>query len=171
MRCRPSGYYPRFQIPIETIRSSISSKAQKGRWLNNISRTRQAHWWRALRRHLIAFLTDLWHKGELDAFDYLHGLGQVPVSRCILIKPTEQCHLKAPSDFIGLKKAEKGELFMTEEEKLQVATFRFGIICEFVNGANLELGEKERLLREKSERKWLIPFSEKTRITRGTILR
>lgn len=60
---------------------------------------------------------------------------------------------------------------MIEEEKMQVALFRFGVICDFVNGTRLSPGEKSRLLREKCARKWQIPFSEKTRIGRSTILR
>ncbi len=60
---------------------------------------------------------------------------------------------------------------MTEDEKKQVAAFRFGVICELVNGAELAPGEQERLIREKCARKWQIPFSEKTRISRSTLLR
>jgi len=60
---------------------------------------------------------------------------------------------------------------MTEDEKKQVAAFRFGVICELVNGAPLDPGEQERLIREKCARKWQIPFSEKTRISRSTLLR
>jgi len=60
---------------------------------------------------------------------------------------------------------------MTEEEKKQVAAFRFGVICDLVNVVQLELGEQERLIREKCARKWQIPFSAKTRISRSTILR
>lgn len=60
---------------------------------------------------------------------------------------------------------------MTEEDKKQVAAFRFGVICDLVNGVQLEIGEQERLIRQKCARKWQIPFSEKTRISRSTILR
>src|SRR6056297_1532821 len=60
---------------------------------------------------------------------------------------------------------------MTEDEKKEVAAFRLGVIAEFVNGPEPDYGEKERLLREKSARKWNIPHSEKTRICRSTILR
>jgi hypothetical protein len=60
---------------------------------------------------------------------------------------------------------------MIEEEKLQVALFRFGVISDLVNGSRLPPGEKSRLLREKCARKWEIPFSEKTRIGHTTILR
>jgi len=36
---------------------------------------------------------------------------------------------------------------------------------------DLDRGEQERLLREKCSRRWSLPFSEKTRIGRSTILR
>jgi len=60
---------------------------------------------------------------------------------------------------------------MTEEQKKTIAAFRFGVICELVNGARLSTGEQAQLIREKCARKWQIPHSEKTRISRGTILR
>jgi transposase InsO family protein len=60
---------------------------------------------------------------------------------------------------------------MSKEEKIQVALFRFGVICDFVNGSRLSPGEASRLLGEKCDRRWQIPFSEKTRISKSTILR
>jgi transposase InsO family protein len=60
---------------------------------------------------------------------------------------------------------------MTEEQKKQIAAFRFGVICELVNGARLNPGEQARLIRDKCARRWQIPHSEKTRISRGTLLR
>jgi hypothetical protein len=60
---------------------------------------------------------------------------------------------------------------MDEEQKRQVAIFRFGVIHDFVSGVDLPRGEKERLLREKCARKWQIAFSQKSRLTRSTILR
>jgi len=60
---------------------------------------------------------------------------------------------------------------MNEDEKREVGTFRFGVIHDFVSGPKLEQGEQERLLREKCERKWRIPCSSRTRLTRSTILR
>lgn len=60
---------------------------------------------------------------------------------------------------------------MTEEQKQQVAVFRFGVIHEFVGSTRLDRGEKEALLRDKCERKWEIPQSTRTRISRNTILR
>lgn len=60
---------------------------------------------------------------------------------------------------------------MNEEQKRQVAIFRFGVIHDFVGGVRLERGEQQRLLREKCKRKWSIPFSSRTRLTRSTVLR
>lgn len=60
---------------------------------------------------------------------------------------------------------------MDDEKRQQIATFRFGVIHELVGHVELEPGEQERLIREKCARKWVIPFSEKTRIARSTILR
>ena len=60
---------------------------------------------------------------------------------------------------------------MIEDEKMQVAVFRFSVIGDFVNGTQMGRSEKRRLMREKCARKWQIPFSEKTRISKGTIQR
>jgi transposase InsO family protein len=59
---------------------------------------------------------------------------------------------------------------MDEDRRKQVAVFRFGVISDFVTGARLEPGERERLLRDKSGRRWQIPFSSRSRIARSTIL-
>jgi transposase InsO family protein len=61
--------------------------------------------------------------------------------------------------------------FMTQEQKQRVAMFRFGIIHEFVGGTRLDHGEQERLLRERCARKWEIPCSNQSRVSRSTILR
>ncbi len=60
---------------------------------------------------------------------------------------------------------------MTEDEKMQVAVFRFGVISDFVTGAQMSRGEKRRLMRDKCARKWQIPFSQKTSLSIGTINR
>jgi len=60
---------------------------------------------------------------------------------------------------------------MTEDEKKQVAVFRFSIISDFVNGDFLSRPSKSRLIKDKCDRKWRIPFSEKTRIGKATIFR
>ena len=46
---------------------------------------------------------------------------------------------------------------MDEEQKKQIAVFRFGAIADLVGGVHLDRGERERLIREKCERRWVIP--------------
>ena len=60
---------------------------------------------------------------------------------------------------------------MTEEQKKEVAVFRYGIIADLVGATRLDRGEREALLREKCARKWQIPFSPRTRLSRSTIIR
>jgi transposase InsO family protein len=60
---------------------------------------------------------------------------------------------------------------MTENEKQKVAIFRFSVIHEFVGGAALSRRGKRRLMKQKCSRKWDIPFSDRTRISRSAILR
>lgn len=59
---------------------------------------------------------------------------------------------------------------MTEKEKIIIATFRFGVICELVNGTKFDYGEKERLIQARCAREWTIPFSDRTSISRSTLL-
>jgi putative transposase len=68
-------------------------------------------------------------------------------------------------------KNQNRRFFMTENEKQKVAIFRFSVIHEFVGGAKLSRREKRRLLKEKCARKWDIPFSDRTRISRSAIVR
>jgi transposase InsO family protein len=65
----------------------------------------------------------------------------------------------------------KGAIEMTEDEKQQVAVFRFGVISDFVNGSQLNGAQRRRLLADKCARKWHIPSSTKTRLSKGSILR
>jgi transposase InsO family protein len=60
--------------------------------------------------------------------------------------------------------------FMSEDDKnLEVATFRFGIISEFVTGLRLERGEREQLIREKISRHYKIPNSSQSTIAKSSI--
>ncbi|MFH1785208.1 MAG: DDE-type integrase/transposase/recombinase, partial [Candidatus Micrarchaeota archaeon] len=59
---------------------------------------------------------------------------------------------------------------MDRKQKMEVATFRFSVIADFVCGRSLDRGEKERLLNEKKNFKWLIPYSRRTHVSRQTIL-
>jgi len=83
IRLRPKGYFKRFQAPVETIRSSITLKSKSNRWLSGISRSRQGHWFRVLKKRIKAYLTETWVEGVVAGFDYLLQLGQTPVSRSI----------------------------------------------------------------------------------------
>lgn len=58
---------------------------------------------------------------------------------------------------------------MDEEQKKQVAVFRFGVIADFVTGPRLPGADRQRLLAEKCARKWIIPFSHRTRIGKSTV--
>lgn len=60
---------------------------------------------------------------------------------------------------------------MTKDEKKEVAVFRYGIIADFVGATRLDRGERETLLQEKCARKWSIPHSPRTHISRSTIVR
>jgi len=83
IRLRPEGYFKRFQAPIKTIRASILCRSKNNQWLAGLDRCRQAHWFRALKRKITAYLTDTWRNGIMAGFDYLMQLGQIPVSRSI----------------------------------------------------------------------------------------
>jgi len=58
---------------------------------------------------------------------------------------------------------------MTEDEKKEVAIFRYTVISDFVNGMDFTRAERRQLMRDKCERKWQIPFSQKTRVSEETI--
>ncbi len=60
---------------------------------------------------------------------------------------------------------------MTDRRNEEIATFRFGVIHEFVTGVRMSTDEKRRLLLEKCNRKWIIPYSNRTRISENTIYR
>jgi putative transposase len=60
---------------------------------------------------------------------------------------------------------------MDEEQKKQIAVFRFGTIADLVGGVRLERGERERLIGEKCQRQHVIPYSDRSRLTRTTIRR
>src|SRR5512139_1970951 len=59
---------------------------------------------------------------------------------------------------------------MDEDRKREIATFRFGVISDFVVSHDLDRGERERLLLDKTNRSWTIPYSRRTRISRSTLL-
>jgi len=83
IRLRPQGYLSRFQAPIETIHFSLSHRLRYGRWPPGLSRSRQGHWLRALRRKVSAYLGQQWKDSIMKAFDCLVARGINPVGRSI----------------------------------------------------------------------------------------
>ena len=83
IRLRPKGYFARFQASIQTIRFSLSRRLGRGRWPPGLSRSRQRHWLRALRRRTIAYLGESWNLGLMAAFECFLQQGTIPVSRGI----------------------------------------------------------------------------------------
>jgi len=81
--CRPSGYFNRFQTQIQTIRYVLSHRLQTGRWPSGYSRGRCGHWFRALKRRVLAYLSNTWQSSLINAFDFFVRQGQVPVTRSI----------------------------------------------------------------------------------------
>lgn len=57
-----------------------------------------------------------------------------------------------------------------DEKKMALATFRFGVIADFVTGVKLGYGDRSRILGEKAARSYQIPFSRRTTISRSTIM-
>ncbi|CAO0824503.1 hypothetical protein DFAR_670012 [Desulfarculales bacterium] len=60
---------------------------------------------------------------------------------------------------------------MDEDQKKRVASFRFSVISNFFARDHMECGERERLLRDKCAQRWQSPFSNRTRLSRSTIMR
>ncbi len=60
---------------------------------------------------------------------------------------------------------------MNEEQSKQIAAFRYGIIGDFVNQTSFEYGRQEELFRYKCGCKWKIPYSERTKVSRSSIIR
>lgn len=83
IRVRPEGYFPRFQASIKSIRSRIAHRLDTGRWAVGMSRSRQGHWLRSLRRKVQAHLGGQWMDRLLECFDHLAPTKLVPVSRSI----------------------------------------------------------------------------------------
>ena len=57
------------------------------------------------------------------------------------------------------------------DKKMEIATFKFGVIADFVTGVRLEAGDRAKLLREKASRSYTIPYSTSTSIGASTIRR
>jgi transposase InsO family protein len=60
---------------------------------------------------------------------------------------------------------------MQQEQREEIARFRFGVISDLVGGLRLEPGDAAELIRRKSLQRYNIPFSHRTRISEPTIRR
>lgn len=60
---------------------------------------------------------------------------------------------------------------MSGKQKEEIALFRYSVICDIAGAVRLDYGERERIVREKSKKKWNIPHSARTRISKSTIRR
>lgn len=58
-----------------------------------------------------------------------------------------------------------------QEHRQKVALFRFGIISALISRISLTRGERERMVREITQKQWEIPGGERTYIGRSTLLR
>jgi|GEM_PF-704138 len=58
---------------------------------------------------------------------------------------------------------------MDVHQKEQVAAFRYSVISDFISNVGMGRAERKRVISEKCERKWQIPFSRKTTISKQTI--
>jgi len=83
IRLKPQGYFDRFQSSIETIRAIICDLVEKKPSYSWVSRTRKAHWLKALKRMARAYFGDPFEHRLLAAFDLLMGMGKIPVTRSI----------------------------------------------------------------------------------------
>ena len=83
VKLKPCGYFNRFQASIKRIRFSIFYRLKYDRWPCGLSRSRQGHWLRALKRKVEAYLGKTWKLGLIEAFDHLVSQGHNPVSRSI----------------------------------------------------------------------------------------
>ncbi len=82
-KLKPFGYFNKFQANIKTIFSSILSRINKGRYLPGLSWSRQHFWFTALKRNIIAYLSNTWNKGITAGFFKLFRMGKIPVTRSI----------------------------------------------------------------------------------------
>lgn len=83
MRCRPKGYFNRFQAAIKIIRFFIFHRLNHDRWPPGFGCARPGHWLRSLKKRVAAYLGDLWRHRLPEAFDFLISQGHIPVSRSI----------------------------------------------------------------------------------------
>ena len=60
---------------------------------------------------------------------------------------------------------------MNQEQREEIARFRFGVISDLVGAVRLLPGEQAKLIRNKSQQRYNIPHSPRTRISQSTLWR
>ena len=60
---------------------------------------------------------------------------------------------------------------MKQEQREEIARFRFGVISDLVGAIRLEPGEMAKLIRKKSKQRYNIPHCFRTRISKSTLWR
>lgn len=83
---RPAGYFSRHHRTIVGTRGSITHRLETGQWIRgpDLTRQRQGHWLRALRKNIKVWLGLEWINKTVDGFSELMNLGQCPI-----IRPTQ----------------------------------------------------------------------------------
>ncbi|CAO0821778.1 hypothetical protein DFAR_2640001 [Desulfarculales bacterium] len=59
IRLRPRGYWNRLQVPVETIRRSLSNKLARGKWDHDQPHPSQRHWLKGLLRQVSLYLAGI----------------------------------------------------------------------------------------------------------------
>jgi len=79
----PVGYFPRHHRMTTGIRESLAHRLKTGQWIRgpDLTRQRQGHWLRALRKNIKVYLGLEWIDKTLDGFSELMNLGQCPILR------------------------------------------------------------------------------------------
>jgi hypothetical protein len=80
IKCRPKGYFSRFQTAIDTIRSRLQQRIATGRWPSPGHGAPGRHWLAALRRKVLVYLGLQWKEHLVAGFDRLCQFDIVPVS-------------------------------------------------------------------------------------------
>ena len=83
VRLRPTGYLPRFQASLETIRQCLAYRFYHHLWPPGSNRQRQGHWLRSFLRKARVYLGLGGFHTFSGVFERLLGLGLNPVSRSI----------------------------------------------------------------------------------------
>ena len=60
---------------------------------------------------------------------------------------------------------------MQQEQRKEIARFRFGVISDLVGAVRLNPGDRAKIIRVKSRQRYNIPYSRRTRISESTIRR